>query len=501
MKPKWLMTLLAVVLAACQTEPPPPPAGGDAAAAKPTNRIDIPPAVVANLGITFARVERRHVEQTLRLPGAFESTPEALTAHTTPLAGRVTLLVKQYQRVEQGQPLFRVESPELVALLHEIADADAETAQREAEAAIARAELNTVGRAVANWPARLAAVEAALAASDEHAANLQAARDLWAARVRQLEDLDKAGGGRAGELAEARSRLADAESEISNERETRAGFAAQLAELKAGQDTDQARLAGLGTAVEKADSATAAARVHARMVRHRAALMLGVKPGDLDGDGWRGLETFSAAAAGTGVVTEIGATEGEFIAAGTVVARVLDDTALRFRARALQADLGLLADGLDAAIVPPAGGPLAAAGAIAGKLTIAPAADPDIRTVDVIVVPQSRANWARAGVTAELEVIYDRTPEARLAVPLACVMPDGLERVLFRRDPADPNKVIRVAASLGPSDGRWIVIYTGVIEDDEVVLGGAYELKLTGAGKTTGKGHFHADGTWHEGDH
>jgi hypothetical protein len=32
-------------------------------------------------------------------------------------------------------------------------------------------------------------------------------------------------------------------------------------------------------------------------------------------------------------------------------------------------------------------------------------------------------------------------------------------------------------------------------------LGGVYELKLTGSGKPTGAGHFHADGTWHDTSH
>lgn len=500
MKSKALLVLLPLLLAACQTEPPPPPAGEGMAAAKPTNRIDIPPTVVANLGITFAKVERRHVSRTLRLPGAFESTPEAAQAYSTPLSGRVTLLVNQYQRVEAGQPLFHLNSPELLDLHREIADADAEAAQRDAEAAMARAELDAAQRAVATWPARLAAIEAAVAASEEHSANLLASRDLWTSRVKQLEDLEKAGGGRAGDLAEARSRLADAESAISDERETRAGFAAQLAELKAGLDADRARIAGLSAAAEKTRAATVAAQVRAGMKRSHAALLLGLDRAALDGDAWRKIEHYTQVASGDGVVTDLPITQGEFIAAGTIVARTLDDKAVRFRARALQADLGLLADGLDASIVPPAGGPLAMAGALAGKLTMAPTADPDSRTLDLLVAVTAKADWARPGITAEVEVVYEKTEDARLAIPLASVMQDGLDKIFFRRDPMDANKVIRITASLGINDGRWVVVNTGVIEGDDVVLHGAYELKLTGAGKASGKGHFHADGTYHEGD-
>jgi hypothetical protein len=66
--------------------------------------------------------------------------------------------------------------------------------------------------------------------------------------------------------------------------------------------------------------------------------------------------------------------------------------------------------------------------------------------------------------------------------------------------PADPNKVIRVEGDFGVSDGKWVVVESGVKAGDEVVLAGVYELKLTGGGKQQGKGHFHADGTWHAED-
>jgi hypothetical protein len=52
-------------------------------------------------------------------------------------------------------------------------------------------------------------------------------------------------------------------------------------------------------------------------------------------------------------------------------------------------------------------------------------------------------------------------------------------------------------ADLGVSDGKWVVVKSGVKEGDEVVLDGVYELKLAGGGKPMGGGHFHADGAFH----
>jgi hypothetical protein len=76
----------------------------------------------------------------------------------------------------------------------------------------------------------------------------------------------------------------------------------------------------------------------------------------------------------------------------------------------------------------------------------------------------------------------DDTEEPELAIPMSCVVKDGLKMIYFRRDPKYPNEVIRIDADLGVSDGRWVVVQSGVKEGDEVVLEGAYELMLASSG-------------------
>ena len=63
-----------------------------------------------------------------------------------------------------------------------------------------------------------------------------------------------------------------------------------------------------------------------------------------------------------------------------------------------------------------------------------------------------------------------------------------------------PDAVIRTIADLGPSDGRWVTLYSCLAEGDEVVVDGVYQLKLATSGQTIEAGHFHSDGTFHEGD-
>ena len=87
--------------------------------------IAIPRAVRENLGIRFAKVERRAVSQTLRVPGQFELLPTAQRDYHAPVTGRIELLVDQYDTVEQGQLIARIDSPEWRELQAKLAGAQA----------------------------------------------------------------------------------------------------------------------------------------------------------------------------------------------------------------------------------------------------------------------------------------------------------------------------------------------------------------------------------------
>ena len=76
------------------------------AAAAPTSRIDIPPSVRQNLGITFVKVERRPVRSTVRIAGEFELRPEARREYHVMLPGRIELLVRQYEPLSRQEIMF-----------------------------------------------------------------------------------------------------------------------------------------------------------------------------------------------------------------------------------------------------------------------------------------------------------------------------------------------------------------------------------------------------------
>lgn len=409
-----------------------------------SNRVDIPASVRQNLGITFAQVESRNVSQTLRVPGRFELLPTARREYRTPLGGRVELLVKQYETVEPGTPLYRVDASAWRDLHEQIA------------ATRARAE----------------SMVPLLEAQTDYQNSLSEKVTLWQERLKQLDELRGAGGGSATLLTEARATLNASQSELAVAR-------GRSAELTALTTQAEAELRSLAARLEVLTRSAGCPEGHND-----------ISPGSM----------YTVCAVESGIVESVEVTPGGLVEeSGRIVSLVQPDR-IRFRARALQSDLGRLRDGLPAMIAPPQGGSLPLQDAMSGALQIGLTADADERTVDLVVVPDAISPWARAGVSAHLEVTLAGGTE-ELAIPQSAVVRDGTRAIIFRRDPANPDKVIRMEADLGLSDGRWVVLASGVREGDEIVVGGNFQLMLATSGTTEKAGHFHSDGTFHEGSH
>jgi multidrug efflux pump subunit AcrA (membrane-fusion protein) len=427
--------------------------------------VEIPPAVRQNLGITFAKVENRPVSRTLRLPGHFELLPTATREYRAMSRGRVELLVQHQSRVAPNQPLYRLETPRLRELQQELAAADAGT--RSAKAAVE-------------------SIPRLFEAHERHHREIEAAIGLWKARVEQLTQLNAAGGGRAEELANARASLNQAQTDFAETLEKEAELVVRKSE---------------------AESQLAAARRRFELFLAAAASLTGESPEILRKEDvaagaprWQSMSNIEIRAAAAGVVETFGTTNGAWADESQNILTVIAPDQLRFRAKGFQRDLDRLSEGQSAQIVFPAGDQAARAPPMKGTLRIAPRGDVESRTIDLFCTPDGIAPWARAGVAGFLEVTIAGTGANELAIPLSCVVRDGLTPIIFRRDPNAPDRVIRMPADLGLDDGRWIVIASGVKEGDEVVLDGAYQLLVATSGTIQKGGHFHPDGTFHEGD-
>ena len=148
------------MLGSCAREAPPvrAPEMGDEAGATP-GRVEISPVVRRNLGITFAGVERRRVERTIRIPGAFELRPLARREYRLTLPGTVRLAVDQYERIGAGDLLFRFRSPRWPELQHEIVEGEQSIGAAEASIGVARARIEETTARLAVLRARLASLE------------------------------------------------------------------------------------------------------------------------------------------------------------------------------------------------------------------------------------------------------------------------------------------------------------------------------------------------------
>ncbi len=438
-----IMTI--TTLTACSREPSTPTnTDNQDAAQAPTNRIEIPATVRNNLGITFAKVERRRVDGTIRVPGAFELQPLARHEYRMTLPGRVELQVDQYQPVEPGDLLYRFLSPEWPELQHEIIVGEQDIEASHAAIAVAQAKIEEAERRLAITRDRLAS------------------------------------------LSDAETRNADLEA-----------LAAEI----------EASLPRLRAELKQTETALANAHRTRRHAMHRASAATGIPEDRLGAEtdhggeivpAYRTIDWIEVRATEPGIVETLAITDGSFAEAPSLVLSTVDPSRVRFRALALQADLSRIGTAQTAQIVPPS----SSEASVAARLTIGLEAHPDQRTVTLLATPQESRPWMRPGVSAFLEVAVASTGGPALAIPRAAIVKDGIVHVYFRRDPSDPNKAIRVEADMGVEDGRWVAINSGLSLGDEVVLDGAYELKLASqqSGAAQKGGHFHADGSFH-GEH
>ena len=413
-----------------------------------------------NLGITFVKSEYRVVQGLLRLPGRFESEPSARRAYQAPLAGRVEVLVKPYQRVAVGDPLYRVASAEWNTLQRELAEASV-----------------AAGLAGERYTAAQAHIQA-----------VEQAATMWRERATNLERLAKEVGGKAAELAEASGRAADL---MVQQTEARTRLAEVKSEAQGANGSPEGGLA----AIRLRNLLTMAARV--------TGLDVATLTADSGGrPRWQTIDEPVVLALAPGVVEGEVATSGTWLEGRATVLTITDPTGVRLRASALQSDLSKLRDGLPARII---GADPQDPLRLPAVMVLAPTADAVDRSVALIARPTADAVVpanVRPGVAALLEVAISGSADEELAIPVAATIRDGLKVIFFKRNRTTPDIVEKVEADLGASDGRWVVVNSGVKEGDEVVVGGLYPLKLSQQeGGAAGAGHFEADGTFHTGKH
>lgn len=493
-------SLPLVLLSSCGGGAPAEPKRTVAAAAI-TNRIPLPADVVANLGITFEKAKRGRLETRLRIPGRVEVAPEARFVVRAPSAGRVALNAARWQHVAKGDVLGELVSPDLRKVQEELA---------EASASVDRIDIELVlGRAGSGPLVEIAkATEAALASSRDRQkaaqANLESAEGLVTLareRVESAQKITAESGLAAGVVFSARKDHVEAQSAALEATLRRDEARSAIPDLTLGLATARARAetATLEIGILERKKATAESSVR-QQLRHLAVLtgfsVEHLTTRSAAGPAWAILESIAIRSPADGLVTDIVVTDAEWVESSAPLLRIVDSRKMIFRGEVPESDAARIP--VDASVRIEVG--CADCSILETKLgTSRPVADPRTRTILVEARLPGDGSAYPDGSSASAAVLIDRSGSEETLIPAACIVQDELETLVFRRDPAQPAQVIRLPISIGRRSEGWAEVLSGVSEGDEVVRNGVHQLRLTGIGKASANGHFHADGSWHEG--
>lgn len=495
-----LLSVLLLPLAACGRDAP---VTGSMASAPPpiTNRIPLPPEVVANLGVTFEKARMGRLETRLRIPGRVEIAPEARYTVRAPAAGRIVLRTARWQRVAAGEVLGELLSPELRASQESLVEAHAAIDRADVDILRARAESGPLQEIAEATAAALEAARERAVAAEGALAAAQALEQSARARVEATAKLSTGSALPASTLFAAQKDHAEAQAAALEAAGRRDDARALVPDLVMKLSVARSRAATTEREIAILERRKATSEVGYRQQLRALAVLTGLPLEELEAEGpqghaWLRLESIPLRAPAAGVVTETTATAGEWLEGASTVLRIADPAKVVFRGEVPEADTLRIPLGADVRVEVGCAECAPVETKLSTPLTIA---DPRTRTVGVEIALPVDGSAFPDGVSATASVLLERSKSEEVLLPAACVVQDELELLVFRRDPADPGQVIRQPVSIGRRAEGFVEILSEVGAGDEVVRDGVHQLRLTGTGKAPANGHFHADGTFHEG--
>lgn len=201
-----------------------------------------------------------------------------------------------------------------------------------------------------------------------------------------------------------------------------------------------------------------------------------------------------------GIVESLEVSDGAYVEVGTKILNIMNPHHLQLKVFTCPSDIARLECGMKAKCRGVEG-------------TVLFGLDENSLTRALIDFPEGGIE-AKPGERAEATIVTGKSAAEAFAVPSKAIVLNGVEPIVFVKDEdedpslADASAVASatfLAIPVTPmiSGNGWTEI-TGIEDDDTlVVVEGAYELKLAleaQGGKKEAAGHFHADGTFHEGN-
>ena len=188
------------------------------------------------------------------------------------------------------------------------------------------------------------------------------------------------------------------------------------------------------------------------------------------------------------LVDNFAAKTGEWLEIGGKVLEIVRPQSLRFKALAAASDAEKLKEGMAAKV-----------GKFSGEVRLGVG---DGTGLVPVYVNFRDEIGAIAGARAEAEVFLGGGGKAKSVVPSKAVVLVGLQPTVFIKDSKKEGCFIAIDVIPGEQSGPWTAVEGLPSGEVEVVTKGAYELKIAlNYGEKPNAGHFHADGTFQEGEH
>lgn len=199
--------------------------------------------------------------------------------------------------------------------------------------------------------------------------------------------------------------------------------------------------------------------------------------------------TVTVHASSDGMVESLFAQDGSWLETGAAAIQIVRAHHLRFKALLAASDALLLKDGMSAKV-----------GMHTGRIRIGVGDDTGL--VPVYVLFDSDVN-ALAAERAIAQCSTQSNEKPHLSIPSKCIVTVNLQPTVFVRDAHDHEHFIAVAVTPLASNDGWSAIEGLDSTHCEIVSDGAYELKIALQNSDSKKtaGHYHADGTFHTGEH
>jgi cobalt-zinc-cadmium efflux system membrane fusion protein len=408
----------------------------DSQPAQNAGAIAVDAATAERMGLKVEAVSRQRLAFGIKTTGQIEAQPNQQVAVTTPVGGTVLrLLVKPGERVNAGQPVAIMTSPELAELRTTALDRQSEAMgsvqQSEADLRLAQQNYEQQQRIA---KAEIQQAQVALNVAQEQ---YDRDRDLLSTgaipRRTVLESESKLAEAKAA-FAKAQSRLQVSEAQAQLKRAQSAVDVAQSKIQLSGQ-TYQTRLRQLGASANEDGTITITAPI-------------------------------------SGVVADREATIGESGQdAGKKIMTIVNGSSVLIAANIYEKDLDKVQQG-QGVQVKVNGLPNRT---FRGRISVIGATvQGDTRVVPVKAELDNADGALKPGMFAELEVLTDRTPVAVLAVPKAAIVEtNDKKKIVFVQNGTafQPTDV-----TLGRESGEFVEVTNGLFDGDRVVIQRATQL-------------------------